>query len=521
MMAAAWTRQSSATRVHVALPRPTSLVTHIRTDTPAERSTLISLGLLAIVCLAAALRIYHLGYESMWLDEAYSIDLAHRTLPHIILETGHDVHPPLYYDALHFWMRLFGDGPSTVRALSAICGILAIPVMFRMTAAIFDDATGLVAAALLALSVFHVEYAQEARMYALLAFLSLLSMTCFLRLVSSPSRWAFAGYVLFSALLAYTHAYSAFVIIAQVLYLAGVAIVAHDVWLRVWRRVLLAQAFVILLFLPWVPRMFVQLFHVEEGFWIPKSSPNSVIDAVVHYGGSAPLACGLGACVLLAIGVSVIKPDQRPSTRPPMTMWLLVCWLACPVLLPFALSQLSSPIFLTKYTIAALLAFIVLAARGLMLLPGRIVRIAAVVVVVAYASIALRDYYAVERKEGWRAITAGVTDAAQPNDLVLFDQIYGQMPFDYYSPRADLVEVRFLDHANLLTDPTVLAMLTLATRGHDRVWVVVSNRDRITPLVLGALSRAYTEQSHTTMRNVESYLFTRPVSLSTVARSRN
>ena len=74
----------------------------------AKLSRLLLVTLTLIIALGTALRIYRLGSDSVWLDEAFSIKIAHGTPSEIIEETGKDVHPPLYYFALHYWMKLFG-----------------------------------------------------------------------------------------------------------------------------------------------------------------------------------------------------------------------------------------------------------------------------------------------------------------------------------------------------------------------------------------------------------------------------
>ena len=57
-----------------------------------------ALALLAIIlCGATALRLHHLGTESLWLDEAFSITIGRSSLANIVFQTSRDVHPPLYY----------------------------------------------------------------------------------------------------------------------------------------------------------------------------------------------------------------------------------------------------------------------------------------------------------------------------------------------------------------------------------------------------------------------------------------
>lgn len=87
---------------------------------PAPRSHWIILGL--ILALGAFLRFYGLAHQSIWLDEAKSIQIAQKNPVDIIEGLKSDSHPPLFYFILHVWMKLFGSSETAVRALPALFG---------------------------------------------------------------------------------------------------------------------------------------------------------------------------------------------------------------------------------------------------------------------------------------------------------------------------------------------------------------------------------------------------------------
>jgi mannosyltransferase len=129
-----------------------------------------------ILLLAAALRFYRLAGQSLWSDEGNSVALAQAGLAEIAARTALDIHPPLYYWLLHFWMRLFGQSEVAVRSLSAVVAVLLVAVIYKVGTRLFDRRAGLIAALIAAVSPFQVYYAQEARMYALLALLGALTV---------------------------------------------------------------------------------------------------------------------------------------------------------------------------------------------------------------------------------------------------------------------------------------------------------------------------------------------------------
>lgn len=85
--------------------------------------------LFAVLCslLAAfALRIQHLGEQSLWYDETVSAYLASNSLSALIAHTARDIHPPLYYIWLHFWQRLGGGSDFSLAYASLFWGVLLI-----------------------------------------------------------------------------------------------------------------------------------------------------------------------------------------------------------------------------------------------------------------------------------------------------------------------------------------------------------------------------------------------------------
>jgi hypothetical protein len=460
----------------------------------------LRLGLLLVLVLGAGLRVYRAGGESLWLDEACSVEAAVQPLSGIVAYTRADVHPPLYYFVLHYWMPIAGSSETALRMLSVVFSTLTILALYRLTAFLFGGPTGLVGALLLAVSPFHLAAAQEARMYALLGLLSLWSMFELARLLDpahARRRVVFTMYVLTTALMLYTHVYGFFVLVAQALFLGGLALWARPVLAPVWKRILLAQSLALVLFLPWLQVFLEQLFHVQKNFWIPPAAAGSLAETIAAHAGGPALASILMFFVVLAV---LFDTRKRWSG-------LLVVWIASLVVLPFAVSLFSAPIFLAKYTIAGSLPFLMLAARGITLLPIRPLAAVVVVAVVAVSGRSVRDYYDTLTKDDWRGMVTAVESLARPGDVVIFNQPYGQVPFDYYSRRADLLEFRFLAEREGLTTRSMLEMVKVLARRSDRVWLVLSSTDPLSPLLIRELESAYEIVAHLRERGIGSYLF--------------
>ena len=140
---------------------------------------------LVITLIGGGLRVLLLDHKGMWLDETFSVWLADHTVPDMLgWIVRVDQHPPLYYLLLHIWIALKGDTPYYVRQLSALFGTATIPVLYLIGKRISGAAVGLAAASFLALSPFHIYYAQETRMYTLLTLNAAVAIYALARLLT-------------------------------------------------------------------------------------------------------------------------------------------------------------------------------------------------------------------------------------------------------------------------------------------------------------------------------------------------
>ena len=148
-----------------------------------RRSTIL---LALILLLAAATRFYRIDAQSLWSDEGSSVAQAVRDLPAIVDNAARDIHPPLYYILLHFWVIPCGTSEAAVRALSALLGVALVALCYLLGTEIAGRRTGTVAALLSAMNPFQVYYAQEARMYMLMALLGAMCVYAVLKALAPP-----------------------------------------------------------------------------------------------------------------------------------------------------------------------------------------------------------------------------------------------------------------------------------------------------------------------------------------------
>ncbi|HEY2160493.1 MAG TPA: glycosyltransferase family 39 protein [Solirubrobacteraceae bacterium] len=196
--------------------------------TPRERTRALLadpavVGVAALTVLAALLRFYRLGHQGFWFDEANTALLVHFSPGKMLgLVPQTESTPPLYYCVAWAWARVFGYGETALRSLSAVAGVLTVPVAYGAARKLISVRAGLIAAALTACSPLLVWYSQEARAYALLVLLCAASLLAFAHVLERPTgRWA-AAWVLASALALATHYYAVLLIVPEALWLLAV-----------------------------------------------------------------------------------------------------------------------------------------------------------------------------------------------------------------------------------------------------------------------------------------------------------
>jgi hypothetical protein len=157
-----------------------------------------------ITLMGCGLRVLLLDQKGMWLDETFSVWVANQGVADMLRWIVKiDQHPPLYYLLLHYWIALNGDTPYYARLLSVVFGAATIPVIYLIGKRIAGVVVGLAAAALLALSLFNIYYAQETRMYTLLTFNAAVAICALVRLLTDSRSVTPIG----SQFLEYLHAW--------------------------------------------------------------------------------------------------------------------------------------------------------------------------------------------------------------------------------------------------------------------------------------------------------------------------
>jgi mannosyltransferase len=182
--------------------------------------------LLAVLLLAAALRLSTLGLQSFWYDEAFTpVHVLRASLGATLHNVVHTENtPPLWYVFEWGFSRVLGTGVVALRLLSALAGIATVAVAWAIGSALAGRRVAIVTATLVAVNPLFVWYSQEARAYALFVFTASLALLCFLRAMRAPTNRRLAEFALTASLALLTHYFAVFLLIPMALWLLWLAI---------------------------------------------------------------------------------------------------------------------------------------------------------------------------------------------------------------------------------------------------------------------------------------------------------
>jgi mannosyltransferase len=473
------------------------------------------LGLAAMILTGLALRLYAIGSESLWLDEGVSVLVAKWPLGDICSYVRHeDVHPPLYYMILHFWVGWVGDSETAVRMLSAILGTLWLPLMYRLGKDFMDRKTSGLATLLSAISVYYVFFAQETRGYALFVFVALLSMIFWIRLFVRPGLGTVAGYMACTVLTLYSHPYGVFHVVCQNVMFVVLWLLERPLRLG-WPGWFGIQSLVGIAFLPWIAVTLQKVRWVQDGqtilqvpsIWdIPGALKAFAGDAdfIATWSGERFWLGGLFVAVMLA-GVypvrwgeklrreeSGIPQEDSPVRRRGLAM--VVTWLICTIMIPYVVSVSVAPIFSNRYMVSGSFAFLLLVARGVAQVPWRPLRRAVCAGVILSQVWMLAPYYTRVHKEQWRQVASYVESVARPGDLLLFHAPYCRTSvYWYYEKRDDLVYARYPSRSAPweVNPKTIREELLPLLKGRDRVCLILAHSFDREGLIRKALDQEF------------------------------
>ena len=401
------------------------------------------------------LRLYALGRHSLWIDEMASYGIS--SLPwHNFLQLifRHEANMVFYYLWLRAWLHL-GVNAFLLRLPSAIFSFLTIPVLYAITARAWGLRAALWTSGLLAANPFAIEYAQNARGYALATLLLCLSFLFLLRSLDEASRANWFLFDLFAVLAVYSHFLSGLALLGFFAALFTLRLTRAQ-WICVaWHALVIAFAVLPLAILA------ILQDHGQLA-WIPPFRLHQLGQSLGSISGAIdrsrwefwPIMLSIYGVILLAALRSRHSPNRLKAAatagdpRCRLLKFLLAWFLAAPVLL--TLASLWQPFMIDRFLFSSAPPLMIAAGIAISTLPSRFKAIAgscyfipALLIVFAYYQSPFQN---------WRGAIYFLQSRIQPGDIVLSEPVTTEtLAIHYYGRHLPMVYPAYGDPAHVLS----------------------------------------------------------------------
>lgn len=380
---------------------------------------------LLLVLLAAGLRFYDLGEQSLWIDESMTWLRVIVPWDKVLDTLRNSPNLPTSYLLIKPVIDTFGANEFWLRFISALFGVLAVPAAWKIGHAGGGRPGGLLAAWAWAVHPMLVFYAQDAKTYGVTSSLAalLLALHLHMRAQRRPWHWLAAGVVLIAGLLSH---YYFFFVAALLVLSAARQLRSEPAFFRGWTAITLLAIAPLLLRVAW-------FYALEEPMlgngWI---DPPSLKDPLLTLWNLLSGFGGVTSWQSLAIGATLATFSAAALLYAQRRRELLAV-LALAVIAPtvvMVVVSLRKPLYMDRYFIVLLPFLLYVAAGGAgyvwqsvkaRLAPNASRQLAVVLLAISLplglwigSSVHTQAHYL---KEDWRSLVAHLKEQDQPKLL--------------------------------------------------------------------------------------------------------
>jgi 4-amino-4-deoxy-L-arabinose transferase-like glycosyltransferase len=454
--------------------------------------------LLLIALAGAFLRLYHIDGTSFWNDELLTIQFVNHSIPGMFgVIWPKEMNMALYYLLCNFWLHLFVyPSEGTLRMLSVIFSVLGIPAVYFLGTTISDDkkvanATGLIAALLITVNAFNIQYAQDLRSYSLLILLSTVSTLLFIKAIRNPNSWkTWTAFTLVSIAGIYSHYFFILLLFAQAVSLAVIGI--EDPRKIPWKQLIVSY---VILAVSAIPQFIAASIAGPGGLsFLGKPGLPSLIGLFILIAGTNyKWVIFYVLAVLSGFFVGRIWSKKEIAKD-----WVVVLFASCsflPACLAWIESELHTPLFDARYFIFSQPFLAIIAAFGivkLLRMQSHIVRFCGallLVLVVIFSIIGVQNYFTSYKNEDWRGVAQFLgAECSGENELRLYYPVYTQDFTSFYNPR---LETQDPGLENELENPDQGIIANLIPTNYSKICLVVRPAYVQPAVVMSALQAKY------------------------------
>ncbi len=381
-----------------------------------------------IMTAGGLLRLYHIGYQSLWLDEAHKTFNALKSAREILAQGIQNLDCP-YHFMLHFWIKAFGQSEAAIRMFSCIPGIIFLLLIYKASGDMISRKAQIPSLVLATISPIHIFYSQEAAVYSLVILCSLASVWLLHRSLRSDSTITWAGFAATTVFLIYILAHGIFIFAAEIFYV----LFRFKRSIMREKKCLIALASVALISLPKAVLLLIQV-KIDANPWIPDLEWDFPIRTFAYFsllGVNIPrlitvkTAMILGfPCLVFMFFKGLLQTQGAGS--------LLRFYFLAPLALTIATSLRKANYCPGRYEVVIFPALLLIIAAGYAASRNKLLKAIVGLCIIVASGLVLHTYYFAYNKSNDRELMQIIRKNVSQDDVLLFTDLTIAQ-FYYYS----------------------------------------------------------------------------------------
>ena len=414
--------------------------------------------ILLILLVATILRLYNIDYQSLWMDEIYTLNVASpkHSFSEIISEVNlRESFPYLYFFIMHTMFSLFGDTSIVARIPSVIFGIAAVWMMYKLGKESYSKKAGLIAALLFTFNEYAIFHSQDARAYSLYLLCLLFSYYKFVIFLKNNTKRNMIWYAVSAGLLVNVNFFSVLNVITQ-------GFILLIVWFSLdksektayFKRLLIIAGIILLFFMPNAYKFY--LLSQFKSSWIPAPSNDGLTNILKEFISVSEILVFVYGLLFTFFIVKVFNQKQTKtikeliSNKVVFNYLIIFSWISFVVVVILLKSYLSSSLYVSRYFISIFPAIILAISIAFVQIKNLYVRYSYLLVFVFFLLfdlVVVKKYYTNPIKAQFRE-ASDMVKFYNPNKDVVYTSL--KYWYDYFLNNHDQ-KFEVVDKPNLST----------------------------------------------------------------------
>ena len=410
--------------------------------------------LFLILAIASFLRIYHLDFQSLWMDEIYTMNISSPDLTfkqfheEMILREGF---PYLYFLLLKIMYFFFGYTSFVARFLSVIGGLLAVFLIYKIAKKLVDYQTGLIAALLLAINEYQIYISQDARPYTLYLAAIIFSYYRLIFFIEKKDSKTTIYYGLSAGILLNINFFSLINLLSQAILIIIYFSINKEIFLfKNIKKFIIVLIIAAIMFLPNID-MLLKLLQMNN-FWVERPNSDSFNLMFKEFLGNYELTIFIITPILIYFLATIFNykssfTKEALVKKVNFSILILFTWIFVFMLFLIIRSYGDVSLILSRYFTSIIPVVILVIAWGISCIKNQIAK---TIVLFSLATLTFtnifyaKNYYNTTNKSQFREASNHILKNNTNKDCIFTTQKYW---FDYYfrSNNVDLKEKKFED----------------------------------------------------------------------------